>query len=134
MLAGALFLGGCGRGSDATPPADLARSALERSLEAWKNGGRPGEIAGGEVAIQAVDSLWLSGRKLESFQILREEGGEGDRRFMVTLSYPKPAKPQDARYVVLGQGPIWVYREEDYLRMINMDDNPTFQKGARTRR
>ena len=36
----------------------------------------------------------------------------------------KPAGDQSVRYVVHGRDPVWVYREEDYKRMLNMDNNP----------
>lgn len=119
----ALMLTGC-HGDAVTPTADLARSALDRSLNSWKAGGRPGTIEGTDPPVQVVDSAWLNGQKLEEYQILSEEGGTGDRRFAVRLTHPKPTADQEARYVVLGQGPVWVYREEDYQRVLNMDDNP----------
>jgi hypothetical protein len=133
VLMFALLLTGC-RGDLTTPPADLARSALERSLGAWQAGGRPGTIEGSEPPIQVVDSTWANGRKLDSFQVLNEEGGTGDRRFDVRLTQRQPDAEIDARYVVLGQGPVWVYRMEDYERMINMDDNPGPSKSRRRRR
>ena len=36
----------------------------------------------------------------------------------------KPPGDQSVRYVVHGRDPVWVFREEDYKRMINMDNNP----------
>ncbi len=36
----------------------------------------------------------------------------------------KPPGDQSVRYFVHGRDPVWVYREEDYKRMINMDNNP----------
>lgn len=132
-LALALFLTGC-RGDATTPPAELARSALERSLGVWQAGGRPGTIEGAEPLIQVVDSAWANGRKLESFEVLKEEGGNGDRRFDVRLTQRQPDAETEARYVVLGQGPVWVYRMEDYERMINMDDNPGPSRSKRRRR
>ena len=37
----------------------------------------------------------------------------------------KPPATREARYVVVGRGPVLVYREEDYTRAMNMDNNPT---------
>jgi len=84
------------------PPAALARASLEKSLSTWRDGGRPGTIAGSEPAIEAVDSTWQAGRKLGKFEILREEGGEGDRRFDVRLTLD--GKDEDVHYVVIGKG------------------------------
>lgn len=128
-----VVLAGCG-GVDHTPPAALARASLEKSLTAWKGGARPGPIEGSEPPIQVVDSAWQAGHKLGSFEVLREEGGQGDRRFDVRLTQGSPATTREVRYVVLGQGPVWVYREEDYQRMLNMDDNPVPTRPKKRRR
>jgi len=131
-LAATAALCGCG-GYDVTPPAAVARTALERSLMTWKDGGSPGPIAGAEPPVQAIDSEWQNGRKLASFEILGEEGGAGDRRFTVRLVGRDPAGEKEARYVVLGQGPVLVYREEDYRKMLDMDNNPAPPKTKRGR-
>jgi hypothetical protein len=36
----------------------------------------------------------------------------------------KPAGEKSVHYFVHGRDPVWVYREEDYKRMANMDNNP----------
>ena len=131
LLLCVFALAGCG-GSDTLPPAALARSSLEKSLSTWRDGGRPGTIAGSEPAIEAVDSSWQAGRKLGKFEILREEGGEGDRRFDVRLNLD--GKDEDVHYVVIGKGPVWVYRAEDYQKMINMENNPLPRKTAKRKR
>jgi len=129
-----LLVAGCGTGGGAAPPADVARTALEKALTTWKDGGRPGLIAGTDPPVQAVDSKWQGGLKLGSFEILREEPGESDRRFAVRLIHPSPAGDAEARYMVIGQGPIWVYRDEDYQRFLNMEDNPAQKKATARRR
>jgi hypothetical protein len=121
-------------GGSATPSSGGAREALEKSLTAWKAGKRPGMIDGTTPPVQAVDSKWLAGRKLDSFEILREEPSEVERLFVVKLVRGNPAVAEEARYLVVGTGPIWVYRDEDYQRMLNMDDNPVPRRGARARR
>jgi hypothetical protein len=126
---------GCGgSGSSAAPSADLAQKALARSLTAWKDGKRPGILEGTEPLIQAVDSKWQAGQKLGSFEIVREEPAETERRFAVRLHHGSPGAAEDARYMVVGTGPIWVYREEDYQRMINMDNSPTTRPASRRAR
>lgn len=130
-----LILAGCGgAGPQARPAADVARTSLEKALSSWKDGGRPGEVPGSDPPVQVVDSAWQSGRKLGSFEILRAEAADQDQRFTVRLNLLDPAADQETLYVVLGQGPVWVYREEDYRRMINMEDNPTPAKEKRRRR
>lgn len=120
-----LALVGCGSSADVNPSADLARASLERALATWKEGGPPGTIAGAEPTVEVVDSAWRNGQKIEGFEIIGEEKSETDKRFVVRLKQPKPAEDKEVTYVVLGRGPVWVYRDEDFVRSMNMDDNPT---------
>jgi hypothetical protein len=134
-LAGgaAVLLPGCGNPSHAhAPGATEARKALEDSLSTWQKGASRDRLAAGSPPVQPVDFQWQAGQALEAYKILAEEPDEGDaaKRFTVSLSLrpTKGAKPAagetKARYVVLGRDPVWVYREDDYIRALNMDDNP----------
>ena len=146
-LAGssAALASGCGNPSHAhAPAASTARKALDDSLSAWQSGARPDRLAAGTPPVHPVDFQWQAGRALESYEIVADEPDPGDatKWFSVSLKL-KPAKGAKAaaatsaetktRYVVLGRGPVWVYREDDYTRLLNMDNNP--QPGpARKRR
>ena len=58
--------------------ADTARETLRTALTAWQNGqAGPGAIPNTTPAVQAVDSRWASGQRLQSFEILQEEPGDG---------------------------------------------------------
>ena len=131
LLAAALLslltVPSCG-GPSMNPPADRARAALEAALGAWRDGQKAGVIAGTDPPVQAIDNEWTNGRKLAAFQILREQPSEGDKRFAVQLTYKAPAGDAEAVYVVLGSSPIAVFREEDYARTLNMDNNPIPKK------
>ena len=107
------------------PPADRARAALEAALNAWRDGKRPGNIADTDPPVQAVDNEWTNGRKLAAFEVVAERPSESDKRFVVRLRYKAPEAAAEAVYVVLGASPIAVFREEDYARTLNMDNNPT---------
>jgi hypothetical protein len=120
----------CG-GPGMNPPADRARAALEASLTAWRDGKKPGNIAGTDPPVQAVDNDWTNGRKLADFEVLGEQPSGSDKRFTVRLTYRAPAAKAEAVYVVLGVSPIAVFREEDYERTLNMDNNPTPRKARR---
>ena len=75
--------------------------------------------------VQVADSAWQAGHQVESFEIGDEQDdGDGTKQFVVTLKMKKPPGDQSVRYFVHGRDPVWVYREEDYKRMINMDNNP----------
>ena len=114
----------CG-GPSMNPPADRARTALEASLNAWREDKKPGNVAGTDPPVQVADNDWSNGRKLTAFEILREQPSEADKRFVVKLTYARPTAVTEAVYVVLGANPIAVFREEDYARTLTMDNNPT---------
>jgi hypothetical protein len=116
--------GGCGSGGAALPSDDVARAALEAALETWRDGGKPGTLAGTEPPVEVHDTPWAQGAKLESFVILRAESSGAEKRFAVRLSLAKPAGVQEVLYYVLGRGPVMVFRDEDYIRNINMEDGP----------
>jgi hypothetical protein len=130
LLVVVAALTGCGDSSTKhQPTASTARAALDSALTAWKSGEKPETLASKSPSVQAVDSHWRLGANLESYEILKEEPGEGDQRFTVRLTEQSPkakAKPTplEVTYVVLGHDPIWVYRDEDYTRFVNMDNNP----------
>lgn len=113
----------CG-GPSMNPKVDAARSALERTLDAWQSGKRPDALAKENPPVQVADNEWAGGRKLASFEILGEIPSETDKRFKVKLAYGGKAKDAEVVYIVLGAGASAVFREEDYARMLNMDNNP----------
>ena len=112
-------------------PGDVARKSLEAALTAWQNGQQPGSIQAANPAVQATDSDWSGGKKLESFEILGEEPADSDKRFKVKLNLGKAAPAVEATYIVLGADPVLVFRSSDYDRMINMDNNPAQKKPRR---
>ena len=128
IVVGLVLAGACGcanRGNDYFIPKEAAaRDALEAALNAWKNGERPGKIAGASVPIEVADSRWLAGQKLSSFEIIQEDPSDsGMRWFTVKLNVQSgkgKSGSQTVRYVVVGKDPLWVYREEDYKRPAGM--------------
>ncbi len=131
LLAAAVIpLGYSGCGSSQarfTPTKDEARASLEKALAAWSKGAACGAIES-TPPIQVVDSDWLGGSRIESFEIgAEEEIEEGAKQFEVKLTR-KPAKGAPSvdavRYVVYGRAPVYVFREDDYQRTLNMDNNP----------
>jgi hypothetical protein len=120
LLAWGVFLcvcAGCtGRGTAKyIPSEDKARQALEAALNAWRDGKKPGSVAGAPMPVQVVDSEWQSGKKLQSYEIVGEEPNEGPRLFSVRLTLQQPSGQQaTTRYYVVGKDPLWVYREADY--------------------
>jgi hypothetical protein len=110
---------GCGFGDGHAkfiPKPATARGALETVLTSWKSGQRPMQIALDSTPIEVIDSKWRAGHRLGDFEIVTEEPGDGPRWFAVKLTMQKPAGAQLVRYVVVGNSPLWVYREEDYKK------------------
>ena len=68
-----------------------------------------------------VDQQRRPGRRLREFAILGEAEMDGCRRFQVKLSLADPDESILAAYYVFGQGPIWVYRAEDFDMIMHMD-------------
>ncbi len=133
-------LSGCGASlARYTPTTGEARTSLEAALTAWRDGKPYGRVDA-TPPVQIADTAWQGGAVLESFEIGEEKDeGDGTKQFASTLKMKKPAGEVSVRYFVHGRDPVWVYREEDYKRMINMDNNPdpasTSKAGSgRTRR
>jgi hypothetical protein len=131
-----LTAGGCGNGSASAPAGDVARAALDAALKSWRDGGKPGTVAGVDPPVQVLDTPWAQGDRLASYEILGEEAGAAaEKQFTVRLVLAKPERTQEVTYHVLGSGPVMVFRDEDYRRNINMEDGPKLDKPAgRTRR
>ena len=88
-----------------------------------------------EPPVQVHDTPWSLGDRLASYEILGEETSAAEKQFTVRLSLAKPERVQEVQYYVIGRGPVMVFRDEDYLRNINMEDGPKLNgAGKRPRR
>ena len=119
-----LMAAGCGNGAAALPSDDTARVALESALKAWQSGAKPGSLAGTQPAVEVHDTPWAKGAKLQSFEILDTKSVGVEKQFHVRLSLAKPGGVEEVQYHVFGLSPVMVFRDEDYLRNINMVDGP----------
>lgn len=87
MLVG---LWGCGDAAKVHPvDADVARSALDEAMQAWKDGKKPADL---QPDMYATDQDWVAGKKLVSFEILDEEEVEGSN---VNLRVKRTLSPED---------------------------------------
>lgn len=115
---------GCGKSKEGygryVPSEETARNSLRAALDAWKQGGKPGQITTVSPTVQVVDSVWQEGGKLGSYEIVGGEEGDGPRWFSVRLKLVGSNAEQVVRYVVVGREPIWVYREADYKKATGM--------------
>jgi hypothetical protein len=118
-------LTGCGSSNaHYAPSASLARQSLEAALTAWRDGKPAGRIEGTQPPVSVIDSAWTNGQKLGDYSIQGEEAGDGRHRFSVRLTMAEPKGEKQVYYVVHGRDPVFVYRDDDFTRSMNMDDNP----------
>jgi hypothetical protein len=117
------LIAGCGNSEKSFhPPAEPARSALSVALKAWQDGqAKPGLIESHTPPIQVSDPAWIEGQKLTSFEIVSEEiPTEGPAKFTVKLTVEGVADVQSIVYVVYGKSPLWIMREDEFIRTTGM--------------
>jgi hypothetical protein len=99
------------------PTGDTAKDALTAALNAWKGGqAKPGLIESVKPPVQVADATWETGARLTSFEIVKSLEGEERRRFSVKLVLEGETAPQEVVYVVVGKDPMWVMRENEFMR------------------
>jgi hypothetical protein len=124
---------GCGPRDAPLPTATQAREAVQVALDGWKNGRDPESLKTANPPVSPVDSDWKAGKKLVDFAIGAEETVQGTKAFSVKLTLA-PNEVKDTRYMVLGQNPFQIYREEDFQRMLNMENDPASDPKNRSQR
>ena len=124
-----VFCPACGTSSQANPrpslpEAELARRALDDSLTAWRNSPELERTTSTIRPVMFVDQQRQPGQRLRQFIVLGEyQGAESFRRYLVKLELEQPNETIHAFYYVFGQGPIWVYRAEDFDMIMHMDQS-----------
>ena len=69
-----------------------------------------------------VEQQQPAGQELLDFEVLGESPGyQGYRRFQAKLTLENPKGTAVVSYYVFGNGPIWVYRAEDFDMIMHMD-------------
>jgi hypothetical protein len=107
---------------DHLPNAREARRAVEECLETWRKSPRPERTVPRIQPVMFVDQQRQPGQRLREFAVLGETPGvKGCRRFVVKLSLEQPDESILASYYVFGEGPVWVYRAEDFDMILHMD-------------
>jgi hypothetical protein len=98
--------------------AEEARQTLEAALTAWQNGAAAGKkVETASAPIGVMDGDWLSGKKLESYEILGGETDEAGRhRLSARLHFRSPSETKEVKYVITGGAERGVFQEDDYKR------------------
>jgi hypothetical protein len=126
---------GCGKKTpDYTPSPEAAQAAVRQGLEAWKSGEPVGDVPNTTPKIFVTDVGRKPGQLLQSFRILGETRGTTGRTIAVQLQLTNPIEEIKARYIVVGIDPLWVFRQEDYEKLMHwdhhMDAEPTRETPA----
>lgn len=121
-----MLLSGC-RGRQAAeelapPEIAVARQVLQESLQKWQQGQRQsGVTSETRPQIGIVDST-RGDRTLKNFTIVGPLALLGKARpFAVRLELENPAETVTVRYYVLGNDPLWIYRDEDFERTMHWE-------------
>lgn len=92
------------------PDPAVARKAVATMLDEWHAG--KDEKTGATVNV--VDKGRKAGQRLVRSEILGEVAAETGRGFAVRLTFENPEAEVIDRYLVIGTGPVWVFRQTDY--------------------
>jgi hypothetical protein len=92
------------------PDPAVARGAVATMLDEWRDG--KDEKSGATVNV--VDKGRKPGQRLVRSEILGEVAAETGRGFAVRLTFENPEEQRVDRYIVIGTGPVWVFRQHDY--------------------
>ena len=131
----AALVAGCGDRPNTSflkPPSPAsARAALVAALEDWRVGRRAGNaLIGSKPGVGVVDSQ-RAGRALLGYEVLGPMAvAEAARPFAVRLDLGGPAERVEARYLVFGDDPLWVFRREDYDLILHWEHKMTDDEGA----
>ncbi len=129
IVLGVVLCPACGEQSRSdrgryVPRAEAARQAVEKVMNDWRETRRIERTTSRIRPILFVEQQQPPGQQLLDFEILGEPPGyeaEGYRRFLVRLKLAEPEDSVVAAYYVFGEGPIWVYRAEDFDMIMHMD-------------
>jgi len=98
--------------TDFFPSPQTAHTAVETVLNAWKDGKGYGPVSDVKPSLGVDDPSWRDHEKLLDFTILREEGGTNSPATVIVQLSVEGQKPREVRYLVTGQDPLWVQRED----------------------
>jgi hypothetical protein len=123
-------------GYDRFIPADgAARAHLETALAAWRDGRPTAPVESPDrPAVHLVDTHRKDGQRLKAFTVLGPAPGDFPRCYAVRLALAQPDEELRARFVVIGQDPVWVMRYEDFEMIAHWDHPMTTRPRATGRK
>lgn len=110
------FLAGCSSGRVAKSDVASAKALLQRSLEDWKSGRSPQELADGDPPVYVAEDWWHSGFELKDFRIEGDGQLSGTNvRLVVALEgvHPKLGKKKVSHAYLVTTTPALTISRED---------------------
>ena len=103
LLFGILFVG-CSSGDAPSYPLDkeLARSSVQKAMEAWVSGKTPKEL---QPDIVIGDTAWENGKKLTSFEIVADEETTDGSNLYIRVKRKLGSEESKVTYIV-GTTPV----------------------------
>ncbi len=114
------------------PDIETSKAALISSLDAWKADRQTsGVLMGSKPSIGVVDAI-RSERPLLAYEVIGPlMVVEKARPFAVRLVLGAPRETVTTRYLVLGKDPLWVFRQEDFERLLHWEHKMDGDEGAK---
>lgn len=103
LLFGMLFIG-CSSGDAPSYPLEkeLARSSVQKAMEAWVSGKTPKEL---QPDIVIGDTAWENGKKLTSFEIVADEETTDGSNLYIRVKRKLGSEESKVTYIV-GTTPV----------------------------
>lgn len=99
---------------DIVPGPAKARRALDLAMRAWTEGRPTGTIEPTTPRVQVVDAHRKPGQALRGYEVLAESPSAHARTFSLRLDLANPEEKIIVRFLVVGNDPVLVFRQEDY--------------------
>ncbi len=113
------------------PERAVGRLAVEKALGRWRDSAESEAKGPQSEQVVFVDQQRKPGQRLRAFALLGDFEVESCRCFKVRLELTEPEESKLVVYYVFGRDPMWVYRAEDFERIMHWEmEMPNTPAGA----
>jgi hypothetical protein len=113
------------------PERAVARLAVEKALGRWRDSLESEPTGSQSEKVVFVDQQRRPGQRLRAFALLGDFELESCRCLKVRLELSEPEESKLVIYYVFGRDPMWVYRAEDFERIMHWEmEMPNTPTGA----
>ncbi len=103
------------------PERAAGRLAVEKALGRWRDSVESEPKGSQSEQVVLVDQQRKPGQRLRGFALLGDFEVESCRCFKVKLELAEPEESKLVVYYVFGRDPMWVYRAEDFERIMHWE-------------